>query len=207
MQPMKEKLEESHPEFAPSQLPHFNLLEEVGRAKCPIIDSPEDVIAVFEELLLLDCEILLAVAIGTDRRIVHWKVLSLGANSDFRVVDAFVGAIQTRAGGMLLVQTRKKSQAPSADDGDITARVRAAGNLLGYPLLDHIVMSPQAYWNLVPRPEKGKVASRNSRVDMGIDSIISSVSNRSAEESESRSLRNGPPRYSRNLRNSRFRRN
>jgi DNA repair protein RadC len=57
--------------------------------------------------------------------------------------ELFRGAIIAGAAAVILVHNHPSGNAnPSAADTTITARMKAAGELLGVPVLDHIIMAP-----------------------------------------------------------------
>jgi DNA repair protein RadC len=63
--------------------------------------------------------------------------------------DVFRGAIRSMAKGVLLVHNHPSgSPAPSAQDKDLTRRAAKAGQVLGYPLFDHVIIAKTGSFSL-----------------------------------------------------------
>lgn len=70
--------------------------------------------------------------------------------------EIFADPITDRACAVVVAHNHPSGNLePSAEDIDITKRLRAAGDLLGIPLLDHLVFSQKSYYSFV---EQGLIA-------------------------------------------------
>lgn len=64
--------------------------------------------------------------------------------------EVFADAIADRAASILVAHNHPSGRLePSAEDRDITERLRRAGDVLGIPMLDHIVFSQEGFISLV----------------------------------------------------------
>lgn len=124
-------------------------------ARNTLLHSPERVAVTFQALACLDREVLVVVALDCRCRLVHWNLLAVGCSDRMavRIGEAFCGAIRCRARSILLVHNHPSdSLKPSREDLALTRQVAQAGNILGYPLLDHVIVSRQGYRSLM-RPD------------------------------------------------------
>ena len=141
-------------EFQISKLFNIDLRQEIGIANCPKINSTSDVVSVFENVAQIDHEVLISASIDSKRRLVQWNVVALGnaIRSDrLRIIDAIYGAVLSRATRIVLIQIRKKdSGSPTVEDLNISRKIARAGELLGYPVIDHVMIGAEGYWNLAP---------------------------------------------------------
>jgi DNA repair protein RadC len=127
-----------------------NLANGNGSCCLPAMRCAEDVASVFNEMALAGEEFLVACAVDRRLRPVWWSVLAVGGTQfqKVRPVAAFLGAIQAQAAGVILVQNNRSARfEPGKAEGRFTAAVEHAGALLGYPLLDHVVIGRNGFWN------------------------------------------------------------
>ena len=69
-----------------------------------------------------------------------------------RIGDAFTGAIRTGATGIFLVHNHPSGKLePSDEDVRLTREVAEAGLLLGYTLLDHVIVARTGYRSLLDK--------------------------------------------------------
>jgi DNA repair protein RadC len=153
----------------------------VGLRRCPILLGAEDVARAFADMARLEREVLLCAALDCKCRLVHWGLLSVGSSDrvTLRLGDAFHGAIRQNARGIILVHNHPSgSLRVSKEDKALTQRAADAGELLGYTLLDHVILSRYGYrsvmrthhrvpWSLALHPghaERLDAAERRSPV-------------------------------------------
>jgi len=66
--------------------------------------------------------------------------------------EVFADAIADRAAGVILVHNHPSgSLEPSPEDIAITRRLVQAGEILGIPVLDHVIVGPSGYLSLKER--------------------------------------------------------
>jgi len=144
----------------------IDVQKSVGINRCPFLRSATDVTAVFKDMAAIGDEVLVSAALDSDLRLLRWNVVAAGAaiqQAGVRIIDAFHGAIMSKASGIVLVQSRSFGRRePSDDDSALTRKIAAAGELLGYPLVDHVIVSGDGYWSVMTRRLPGKVQVVNS---------------------------------------------
>jgi DNA repair protein RadC len=85
-------------------------------------------------------------------RVIARRVVAIGPVSgvDVHPREVFRPAIANAAAAILLVHNHPSGEEqPSSQDREITTRLRDAGQLLGIPLLDHVVVSVGGYHSLI----------------------------------------------------------
>lgn len=66
--------------------------------------------------------------------------------------DVFREAVRLNAAAVIVAHNHPSGDPePSAEDRDLTERLRQAGRLLGIPLLDHFIITREAYVSLADR--------------------------------------------------------
>lgn len=64
--------------------------------------------------------------------------------------EVFAAAVGQQAYAVIVAHNHPSGNLqPSTEDIQVTVRLQEAGQLLGIPLLDHIIFSPQAYYSMV----------------------------------------------------------
>lgn len=111
----------------------------------PVLDSPARVLqAVPEAVRSGRKEHLLAFYLNARSQLVHQETVSIGTLSASLVHprEVFSPAVSHSAAGIIVVHNHPSGDcSPSPDDRDTTRRLCRAGELLGIPLLDHIIVS------------------------------------------------------------------
>jgi DNA repair protein RadC len=70
--------------------------------------------------------------------------------------EAFRTAVRKAAAGVVFVHNHPGgSPEPSPEDRALTARLCRAGQVLGIPVLDHVIIAEQAYYSFADRRELG----------------------------------------------------
>ena len=129
-----------------------NLKAELGLQKCPVIACAQDIAAFLAELAEFDREVMVAGALDIKLRLLHWRVVGVGTNDHLilRVGDVFQGAVAVRASGIFLAHNHPSgSVTPSPADIKVTSDVAEGGLLLGYPLIDHVVIAQEGMCSLL----------------------------------------------------------
>lgn len=98
----------------------------------------------------LDRECFAAVYVDGRNRPIGFEPVSIGSASASIVHprETFKGAILANAAALIVAHNHPSGDpTPSAEDRRTTDRLRRAGELLGIPLLDHIVIGDGSYWS------------------------------------------------------------
>ena len=128
------------------------------------MDGPEAAVRVMHDLLAdMDREVFCIVNLQSDLRPINMNIVSVGA-LDHTIAhprEIFKSAILSNASRMLLIHNHPSGVlTPSNEDIQTTARIQEAGELMGIPLVDHIIVAKgQEYYSFkekgvlpVPRP-------------------------------------------------------
>ena len=112
-------------------------------------DSPDTVARYFmEELRHEEREKVLLLSLDSRLNLIEKDVLSIGTvnYSLLSAREIFVLAFQNQATSVMLLHNHPSGDAtPSRQDVCITEKIKEAGELLGIPLTDHIVIGSNAY--------------------------------------------------------------
>lgn len=122
--------------------------KDIGLRRCPVLSNAAEVARTFADLARLEREVLVCATLDCKCRLVHWCVLSVGCSDrvTMRLGDAFQGAIRQSARGVILIHNHPSgSLRVSREDLALTKRAADAGELLGYTLLDHVIVSRYGY--------------------------------------------------------------
>jgi DNA repair protein RadC len=109
-----------------------------------IVTNPADAVAALSAILSAEpSEVFGVLCLTTRHRIIGYHEVSRGA-LDATIVhprEVFRAAILANAAAIILAHNHPSGDpTPSNDDRDLTRRLVEAGNLLGIPVLDHIVI-------------------------------------------------------------------
>lgn len=120
--------------------------------KAPVCaDSPN---AIFEfmrkKARRLDREHFWRIDLDARNQIVAFEVVSVGSATASIVHprELYKGAILNSACGIVICHNHPSQEtSPSSEDRDVTKRIQKAGELLGIPLVDHVVLADDAYFS------------------------------------------------------------
>ena len=96
----------------------------------------------------------LAIFLDTKHRILREVLVSKGTLNGSMVHprEVFAPAIRERAASVLVLHNHPSGDpAPSHEDIEITNRLREAGDLIGIPLLDHVILGEDSFVSLKER--------------------------------------------------------
>lgn len=112
--------------------------------------SAADVYGDFKCLTSLDREAFMVLHLDQRNRVTGVHVVSVGSLSASLVHprEVFKGAILSNAAAVLLVHNHPSGDpSPSVEDRQITARLRACGDVLGIEVRDHVVVAEEGYYS------------------------------------------------------------
>ncbi len=122
----------------------LKLNEEAPLYSDKTIDSPNRAVEVMKEMMKeLDREYVCIVNIDSSSHPINFNVVSIGSINASLVSmrELFKSAIMSNAASILLLHNHPSSSLkPSKEDHATTARVMMASELMGIPLLDHIIV-------------------------------------------------------------------
>ena len=124
------------------------LVRDVLPSRLPRIRSAAEVYRDFAVLTALDREAFVVLLLDLKNRVTGVHVVSVGslAASLVHPREVFKTAILGNAAAVLVVHNHPSGDpTPSREDREITTRLKASGELLGIPLIDHIVVAEDGY--------------------------------------------------------------
>jgi DNA repair protein RadC len=117
----------------------------------PVKDAADVYRRLAPELVSLDREVFLGLALDARHRVVRRLLLAQGSLSrcEVHVRDAFRPLLREVAVAVVFVHNHPSGDpAPSSDDLVLTRRLGAAGQLVGLPVLDHVIVAREGYRSL-----------------------------------------------------------
>lgn len=115
------------------------------------ISSPKEVVDFFSpELSDLKVEKFIAVLLNTKNEVIGWEVISIGSlnASIVHPREVFNRAIKRSAASILVVHNHPSGHvAPSKEDHLVTSRLGEVGQIMGIPLIDHIIICKNDYYS------------------------------------------------------------
>ncbi len=125
------------------------LVEEVPRG--PAFRSAAEVFARYRYLIAdSPVEVFLAVLLDVKHRFLREARVSVGIldGSLIHPREVFAPAVGERAGAVILVHNHPTGDpSPSPEDREVTRRLRAAGGIVGIPVLDHVIIGNRAFYS------------------------------------------------------------
>lgn len=127
---------------------------EFGRRKAKhlnaVVQKPSDLLPFIQQYAYKSSEHFIAVSLSGAHEILGQKVIAVG-NSNSAIVnprEVFFEAVKTRASAVILAHNHPAGgSTPSDDDIKTTSRLRAAADILGISVLDHIIVSRSDYFS------------------------------------------------------------
>lgn len=122
------------------------------------IKSPADAFKALSRYRNKPVEHFFMISLSAAHEVVSVRIISIGS-LDRAIVhprDLFIEAIKDRSAAIIVAHLHPSGRTePSEPDIELTRRLRQGGELLGIPVLDHLVISRNGYWSMV---EHGQLA-------------------------------------------------
>lgn len=103
-----------------------------------------------------------ALHLDSKNRLVREEAVSVGTLTASLVHprEVFRGAIREAAAAVIVAHNHPSGDpTPSAEDLEVTSRLRSAGEVIGIPLLDHVIIGTDRYVSLA---ERGRLSERSA---------------------------------------------
>ena len=117
------------------------------------LTSSEEVFKLMgKELQAYDRELFCALNLRTNNQVINMNVISVGTLNTALAHprEVFKSAILSNADGIILLHNHPSgSCAPSREDCLITKRLMAAGELMGIPVRDHVIVAGSDYYSFL----------------------------------------------------------
>jgi DNA repair protein RadC len=120
----------------------------------PKLDSPEAVFETFKGLACLDRECVAVALLDSAHRLNGIHAVHVGSTNQsvVGIPDVFKAAILANARGIVLVHNHPSGNPePSRDDIELTNRLKSAGELIGIPVMDHVIVANGGWTSLYRR--------------------------------------------------------
>lgn len=117
----------------------------------PTISSPQDALDQLTELRHLKKEHFVALYLNARNQLIHKETISVGTLTSSLVHprEVFEPAVRYLAASVMLAHNHPSgSPDPSAEDCAITNKLAASGNLLGFNVADHIIVTANGHVSL-----------------------------------------------------------
>lgn len=109
--------------------------------------QPSEVAALLSDYVDADREHLIGLYVNARQQVIARQVISVGTLSASLVHprEVFKPAVMLNAAAVIVAHNHPSGQtSPSPEDRETTKRLQKAGELLGIPLLDHVIIGPGA---------------------------------------------------------------
>lgn len=116
----------------------------------PFIDTAREVAKHTEDLKLADREHFVVLILNAHRLCIGKQTVSIGTLSASLVHprEVFKPAISMGGAAIICVHNHPSGDfSPSAEDREVTRRLSRAGELLGIPLADHVIVASNGYFS------------------------------------------------------------
>jgi len=123
-----------------------------GKNVQEVVSSPEDVARFMRDKVRGLCrEKFFMLGVDNKNRVNVWEEVSSGTVSEAVIHprEVFQAAILCNCSSIILCHNHPSGVlAPSAEDKATTKRMKEAGEILGIPILDHVIVSESGYYSL-----------------------------------------------------------
>ena len=139
-------------ELASGILIAFELGRRKGEKRMRAITCPSDIYSEIRHFADDEQEHLIVMALNGAHEIIFAKRVSTGLVNRTIVHprETFADAIKERASAIVIAHNHPSGNLePSDDDKDVTKRIQRAGEILGIRILDHLIISGDAYYSFL----------------------------------------------------------
>ena len=133
-----------------SILAAVEIAKRIGSQAIPHIQSPVDALPYLDKMRRSSREQFVALYLNARHELVHQETISIGTltRSLTHPREIFHPAITHLAASILVAHNHPSGDiAPSPDDLAVTKRLAEAGDLLGIPLLDHLILTTSGVYS------------------------------------------------------------
>ena len=121
------------------------------------IETPADILPLVRHYADRKQEHFLSATVNGANEVLNVRVISIGLidRSPVHPREVFADAVADRASGLIVAHNHPSGTLdPSPSDAAITAQLKAAGEIVGIELLDHIIFNRSGYWSFL---EEGRL--------------------------------------------------
>jgi DNA repair protein RadC len=116
----------------------------------PSITSPRDALLLFEDTRLARRETVAVLLLDARHRLIRRETVAVGTlnSSRLHARDVFAPALRCDAVAVIVGHNHPSGDpTPSCADRTVTCALRTAGELLGVPLLDHVIVAREGHYS------------------------------------------------------------
>jgi DNA repair protein RadC len=120
----------------------------------PRVAGAAEVYGLLANLGTKDREHLVALFLNVRHRVIRRRTIAIGSLTgvDVHPREVFKPAISASAAAIILAHNHPSNDAtPSRADIELTTRLRSVGDLVGIPVLDHLIICREGYVSLAER--------------------------------------------------------
>lgn len=131
------------------------------RAPDYVVRTPADAFKALERYKRKRNEHFIVITLDSCHAVLAVRIISIGTLNRTIVHprDVFLHGIRDNSAALICAHNHPSgSLTPSPEDLEITRRLRESGDLLGIPLLDHIVFSKNGYHSMVEHGELSAIS-------------------------------------------------
>jgi DNA repair protein RadC len=129
----------------------FRYVELAPRPVLRLIEDTAQAIQELQDIKMQQKEHFVGLYLNTRHELIHKELVSIGtANASIvHPRDVFAPALMHNAVAVIVAHNHPSGDAtPSAEDKDVTHRLKEAGRLLGISVLEHIIITEYGYSTL-----------------------------------------------------------
>lgn len=170
-------------------LPLIKPIQDPKQVKGEAVKEPGDIYKVMRFLEKADREMLYALHLDAKNRIIAMELVSMGSlnNSLIHPREVFKGAILNNSASVILVHNHPSGDAnPSQEDLKKTEGIIKAGEMLGIPVIDHIVIGDGKYNSVkscLDYTAESKEMAKRKQTESVINTLIKANENLKGKES------------------------
>jgi DNA repair protein RadC len=116
----------------------------------PAIASPRDALLLLEDIRLARRETVAVLMLDARHRLIRRDTVAVGTLNSSRVHarDVFAPSLRSDAVAVIVGHNHPSGDpTPSCADRTVTCALRSAGELLGVPLLDHVIIAREGHYS------------------------------------------------------------
>lgn len=115
-----------------------------------VVNNTEIVHTYFANLIVGKQEHLLVILLDNKKRLISYKIMYTGTNDEILVKpkEIYNYAIKEHASAIIIIHNHPSGDiTPSEADKELTNNIILAGNIIGIPLLDHLITNGKTYYS------------------------------------------------------------
>lgn len=118
----------------------------------PIIDSPEKAVEQLKYIRNKKREYFVCLTLDGVNRLIRKRTVSIGTLTSSLVHprEVFIGAIKDHAASIIVAHNHPSGNLEASEaDREVTRRLKAAGNIIGIDVIDHMIITRTTYVSIL----------------------------------------------------------